>query len=211
MIQIFLLGYSSANMEYLDAEETRSVFDELKNSINSFYKKYSELDTNGTIDMMQILRNCEKMDHFLNSDFYQLWRLEQEDRVKLAKKLEAIPLESAKPPEVTRRGSESSQESEDSCASMPPLVSHIPQRRKSCSSEAQLEQYDLQNSVSSEIMTSPNEVHFTAPPTQNLPVFVNNPECVNYDRHGLWNFNPGTSVLDAIDFSKTVLDYRTTC
>jgi hypothetical protein len=80
----------------MEMHNIKSVFEDLKVAINNFYTKHSDLDADGTIDMSQILRNCSKMECLLNNEFYQLWLLEQEDRRRLQKQLESIPVETVR-------------------------------------------------------------------------------------------------------------------
>lgn len=101
----------------ISIDEVREVFDELKESIEQFYSKYAELDTDGVIDMGPVLRNCSKMELFLDGDYKELYLMEQEDRRRLAKQLESIPVETVKDQEVQTK------ERRDSCSSMPPLES----------------------------------------------------------------------------------------
>jgi hypothetical protein len=82
-------------MAYIDPVSTRSLFNELKKSINEFYSK------NTTLDMVSILRNTSKLEYFLEGNFENLWYMEQEDNANLKAKLEEV---------------------EDIYADMPPLV-----------------------------------------------------------------------------------------
>jgi hypothetical protein len=65
--------------------ELISLFDSLKESINAFYVKYSDLDANGTIDMRDIMRESDKVQLYIDGDLYALWQMEREDAQRLEK------------------------------------------------------------------------------------------------------------------------------
>jgi len=99
-------------------EEIKDVFADLKKSIEEFYGKYSYLDTNGDMDFDAVLRNCSKMELFLNGDYKELWLMEKEEHRRVLKQLESIPVETYRPRQMS---DESIVERRDSCSSMPPL------------------------------------------------------------------------------------------
>ena len=92
--------------------ELKEMFADLKLSIQEYY---ATLHTSELESMDSILRNCDKMDLFLEQDYRSLWRMEQEERRRLAVQLESIPVRLCQPEEV------STIERRDSCTSMPGL------------------------------------------------------------------------------------------
>ena len=62
--------------------------------------------------MSEILKNCAKMECFLNGDYKALWRMENEEVKNLREKLELVPVETAR----------QRSETEDTYDDMPPLI-----------------------------------------------------------------------------------------
>jgi hypothetical protein len=175
-------------MEYLDTEETKLIFTDLKRSINQFHAKYSDLEKNGMIDMSDIMRNCTKMEHYINSEFYELWQLEQEERRKLAKRLENAVLMCCEAP---CRSTVEDEEDSDSCDSMPPLINID-------SLKCPAESSDLGPLEASDISEyKVNERDYTKP---LYPLY--------YTPHSrsIWNWGSSSSVLGALSFNKDVLN-----
>jgi hypothetical protein len=82
-------------MAYIDPHIIRTLFNELKKSINELYSK------NTNLDMVPVLRNSSKVEYFLDGNFEYLWFMEMEENSKLKALLE---------------------EKEDPYADMPPLI-----------------------------------------------------------------------------------------
>jgi hypothetical protein len=69
-------------MAYIDPHIIRTLFNELKKSINELYSK------NTNLDMVPVLRNTSKVEYFLDGNFEYLWFMEMEENSKLKKLLE---------------------------------------------------------------------------------------------------------------------------
>jgi hypothetical protein len=69
------------------------LFNNLKLSIDTFYSKNSHLQESGVFNMSEIIRNCNKMEAYLNGDFESLWRMEHQDATDLRNRLETVPVE----------------------------------------------------------------------------------------------------------------------
>ena len=174
-------------MEFVDTEEVKEVFGDLKKSIDQFYSKYSELDTNGTIDMKDILRNCAKMEHFLNGEFYNLWQMEQDERRKLTQKLESIGTVCCKVNCTANK--EDSKETSGSCDSMPPLINT--------------------DDVSQPVICEPTQM---ASPSE-LPVYerkkyddISYPLYYTPPTASLWGSWSNPSLITALAFNKSVMN-----
>ena len=69
------------------------LFNNLKLSIDTFYSKNSHLQESGVFNMSEIIRNCNKMEAYLNGDYESLWRMEHQDATDLRNRLETVPVE----------------------------------------------------------------------------------------------------------------------
>jgi len=100
-------------MVKLDYDDTMALFYNLKKSIDEFYAKNSHLEESGVFSLGEVLRNCAKMDHFLNKEFEHLWRMERDEARELREKLETVPVEINHPTDESEN---------DNFDDMPPLV-----------------------------------------------------------------------------------------
>ena len=100
-----------ASIEYADL---MLLFNDLKNSIDTFHSTNSHLEKSGVFSMQDILNNCEKMEALLKGDYEILWRLEHQMVKELRQKLESIPVEVVK--------AEGKDTHDDIFEDMPPLV-----------------------------------------------------------------------------------------
>ena len=105
-------------MAALNYNDTVSLFNNLKQSIDEFYVLNQHLENSGVFSMSKILRNCLKMDHFLNSNFESLWKMEHDDLRELREKLQSIPVE------IIKHNDNDSDDDldDDSYCDMPPLI-----------------------------------------------------------------------------------------
>jgi ATP-independent RNA helicase DbpA len=66
----------------MDEQVVKKCFYDLKLSIEEFYSKNAQADTEGLIDLRSVLRGCAKLEYALNSQYKNLLIMEQEDREK---------------------------------------------------------------------------------------------------------------------------------
>ena len=64
----------------MDEQVVKKCFYDLKRSIEEFYSKNAQADTDGVIDLRSVLRGCAKMEYALNKQYRNLLIMEQEDR-----------------------------------------------------------------------------------------------------------------------------------
>jgi rubrerythrin len=64
----------------MDEQVVKKCFYDLKLSIEEFYSKNAQADTEGLIDLRSVLRGCAKLEYALNSQYKNLLIMEQEDR-----------------------------------------------------------------------------------------------------------------------------------
>ena len=190
-------------MEYLDTEETKFVFSDLKKSIHHFYAKYSELEKNGIIDMSDIKRNCDKMEHYINSEFYNLWQMEQEERRNLAKKLENAVLMCCRSP--CNESNDSDDES-DTSDSMPPLIRFG--KSDTCDLMPPLIRIDTQQCPLQAPEMCPLEASDISEYKSNDKDYTKSLYSLYYTppSTSIWNWGSNSSVLGALAFNKNVLD-----
>lgn len=67
-----------------------SSFQGLKKTISTFYSENSKAVTDGDLDLMPVLRECDKMECLLEGDYNHVIAMEKEDAAIAHKKLEAI-------------------------------------------------------------------------------------------------------------------------
>jgi len=105
-------------MATLNYDNTVSLFNDLKKSIDEFYLLNQHLENCNVFSMSKILRNCTKMEYFLNSNFEYLWKMEHDEVRELREKLENIPVEIIKNKDDLSDDSDDDDDYDD----MPPLI-----------------------------------------------------------------------------------------
>lgn len=185
------------------------VFDELKSSIHTLYAKHSILDSVGLLDLESILRNCDKMELFLNDDFRGLWMMEQEDRRRLAKLLESIPVETQQPQEVSvieRHDSFTSMPGLEGCGTSMPGLEEVPHSGlyNPCSSLEDAHEVIFQNTITPLRYISASPIQAPTPIPTLQPSISASSLPINTSRYfGL--LNPLRPTLPACIWSSTSL------
>jgi hypothetical protein len=64
----------------MDEQVVKKCFYDLKRSIEEFYSKNAQADTDGVIDLRSVLRGCAKMEYALDKQYRNLLIMEQEER-----------------------------------------------------------------------------------------------------------------------------------
>jgi len=77
----------------MDHSEILQMFSLLKQSIDNFYSKNIHLENSGVFSMTEIIRNCNKLEAYLNSDYKVLWQMERQEVKDLRERLETVPVE----------------------------------------------------------------------------------------------------------------------
>lgn len=111
----------------MDHSEILQMFSLLKQSIDTFYSKNIHLENSGVISMTEIIRNCNKLDAYLNSDYEFLWRMERQEVKDLRERLESVPVEivHTSPEDFDTMPPLERDVLDSDCDDMPPLVSEF--------------------------------------------------------------------------------------
>jgi len=168
-------------MATISTDELREMFNDLKKSIKVFYLENAEQVTDGTLKFEAVMKNCDKLELFIDGDYKQLWFMEQEERRRLARQLESIPIQTAKLQEI------SEVQRRDSYTSMPPLetilhenitettfddMPHLCSCRGSCLVEEANEIIET-NSPSQFITPTPVQAPSATPTFSQIPSLIN--------------------------------------